>query len=684
MITQPSTSPQGRRRRTRVRRVLAVSLAALSSSIALAACDPAVRLGSIGAPATLSQAPADAGLIDPTATVVAPAPAEPAQPVPATPTVVSPTPGSGTLPPPICDWQELVLNADGSINAEAYAEVARNYARPDIIDYRLGPKTCDSVAGGLGDAPPALSSGPVGRRGDIPKPEVGATDGWTGDRGVPERNEQSDWFAMSGPMVKIPGSAAQSSVELRRNGSLFCGPDGAIIDYRTSSEPDQHNYYSTPREPSFDAPATREALKNEPTQIPVTITAPRGDSVVSALVSTRSVVLQGNGNETNTFDQTWPLAAENEEGVYTTAAAMPPGGEFLILTQWNTKKLIGQLAFYAIENAVHAQNDPGGAGPLRGITREYGLSGWVHATNIRLIGKMPLPPELATPSSIAVTTDRSFLHSRTGTANFNVDFSRQDVRDRWFEGDDEYVGAAKSGVIMVASRAQDRVAFIDLQPLLTFYRNMYFTTQQRYDQTRSDQWPVTFDQAPEQIPTIAKVIGVESPTAVLAGMPRKWYFWRDNGNEGLFARSGYVFNIKGQAMRYDLGELVTTGESTEVTLVETKEGLGRNLLSAEYSSEFGAGNDIVVTSRVDIAITLLRDDLVTLGTLVDDERIVDPIGTGISRQDRSCGRATIIHVLDFSGQIVSYTVSGDGSTFKYVSTDPVSGRPLGWRLVEVI
>jgi hypothetical protein len=83
---------------------------------------------------------------------------------------------------------------------------------------------------------------------------------------------------------------------------------------------------------------------------------------------------------------------------------------------------------------------------------------------------------------------------------------------------------ATKGYAIVASKDENKVAIVDLTPLLSYVRESYLTSQESFDATTKNkgqgpgQWPATFAEKPEIMPKIVWQSEVSRPTAVLAGL----------------------------------------------------------------------------------------------------------------------------------------------------------------------
>ena len=79
-------------------------------------------------------------------------------------------------------------------------------------------------------------------------------------------------------------------------------------------------------------------------------------------------------------------------------------------------------------------------------------------------------------------------------------------RNRFKAGGSAYTMYAKTGVAVVVSKSEQKVAFVDLKPLFQYYQSMYFGSDADFGATTNQgagdsQWPRTFAAASRQTPT---------------------------------------------------------------------------------------------------------------------------------------------------------------------------------------
>ena len=206
-------------------------------------------------------------------------------------------------------------------------------------------------------------------------------------------------------------------------------------------------------------------------------------------------------------------------GKVPTGVALTLNSEFTLVTIWDTDTEQGQLAIIANEG-----NPPGNCTTLPyfiGDTWLWGIPQWPYIRNFKLLGFIDLP--MKAPTIVDSVGDRTLWTGRGNQENNYLDLNLQVERDWWFiENGALFKKVSRAGYAIVASRSENKVCFIDLQPLHQYYLTRYFTTQANYDSTKNvgpapNQWPHTFSFAPVQTPVIVQTITVPKPTAVHCG-----------------------------------------------------------------------------------------------------------------------------------------------------------------------
>jgi len=358
--------------------------------------------------------------------------------------------------------------------------------------------------------------------------------------------------------------------------------------------------------------------------------------------------------------------------------------EFVLVTVWDIAAEKGEIAVIAVNGWMVAA----------GGSFRYGVPNWQGVQSLKVLGYVDLP--FGAPTSIAVSDDLSLDSGRGSRGLAGTNWHSQAERDNWFNWSSTYRRTARTGYAIVASRAEDKVAFVNLEPLFDFYRQMYFTTQANYNATKTqgsadNQWPFTFAYAPQQKPTIDYCVMAPQPTAVAAGFHRgNNFWWRQPANgdwEGTFANRAYVATLGGSLEIFDVTNLMTAGETGIPALVATK-SIGRNPTDISYGTQAcdANPNDLYITCRGDRVIYRLTEDGATVATL-SDKRLVDPVSTEVSNNNRLPYGVSYLSVMDYAGrQAVNYVaLEGTSETtgFLFGNATPVPGKPFQFYISEV-
>jgi len=348
-----------------------------------------------------------------------------------------------------------------------------------------------------------------------------------------------------------------------------------------------------------------------------------------------------------------------DKGKVPTAAAVTGCQEFLLVTVWDITNHKGQIAVIAIKGPIVRTFDF-----VDHINRPcfWGIPNWPGVKEMKLLGYVDLP--FATPTAINISQDFIAGNGRGNSDNKSINLDSQAEREKWYNWTGgEGRKTASCGYAVVSSRAENKVAFIDLQPLFQYYRTMYFTSQANYDLTKNqgaadNQWPYTFTYAPSQKPTVYSTINVTRPTAVAAGLINRG-MWPPFRNGDAAKENAYVATMDGSLLMYKVGDLMTTSTGGSVGSPFKTVRIGKNPASIAYGwANINYGDDLIITCRGDNAIYYLNSDGSTRGVL-RDSRIQDAVFTGFSGAGRSFRDAdwasAFLHVMDFTGKkILNY------------------------------
>ena len=617
-------------------------------------------------------------------------------------------------------WIERILKDDGTVNWAEYEKIATHAGELSERDYLLGPKYAYYH-------PQAESFSTLALQGD--------TDGWEGPVTMKPpvclTAHNTDWYAQAGPLLYVADDTNNAGVIEAANGECYIYSSivtprygfwckaywdaGRNHRYRYAvppelSEPDWHSPHKTIAVASATGIAASQAIY---------VTFENG------LIGTVPVDpcewtyinndVGNNGGEQN-YAKAYSVGPNKNifpcvqlpSGKVPMSLAVTPCGEFLLAAVWDVINHKGQMAVIAVQGRVRCSElDRDWNSLMSTGTWLYGFPCWPTTKGLKLLGFVDLP--VAAPTAIRAGTSMGWQDSGRGHDNVNANLATllnsQSERDAWHTNDPTVFGNFKStahaGYAIVASRSENKVVFVDLQPLLQYYRTMYFTTQANYNATTnpgpaSNQWPYTFDYVSSQMPVVAYTLNVPSPTAVACGISigncaggncpscnANWNNLKEWRVTPFGDQYAYVTTMDGRLLMYDVGGLNTEAAATRPALYKTI-SIGKNPTSIENGNGGIYKNDIFINCRGDKSIYAFQPSG-ALQYVLRDSRINDPVmaepsGTHIVLD------FGMIHVMDFGGKDVLTYVYQLGfpapMTFGAASA-PVPGHPFAYEQDEV-
>ncbi|WP_086739240.1 hypothetical protein [Erythrobacter colymbi] len=546
----------------------------------------------------------------------------------------------------------------------------------------------------------------------------------------PDANAPSDFSAGVANMRAFDGARAIRGIIPGVEATGGGQTEALCLRMRAEWTPDwwNRNGISTPT--STAIPGLRQRYPDLP--LPAVATA-RGQiqtSVTGFLAFRNGVIAAagtGNDSYTGIGNEVLPVL-QLPPGKVPTGLALSGMNEFLFVTVWDTNAVKGQLAVIAV-----GPQDPANIGPADTGRFGWGVQSWPTIRGLKLLGFVDLPMAAPTSVSVALSSGtKSFrgyntwrgpeLTTDAGRAEWNAR-SVLDY-DAFLPQETHWKNLAAAGYVAVGSRAENKVAIVDLRPLLTFYRTMYLTTQANWNQTANsnqgpgdNQWPYTFAARPEQMPKVLGTIEVQQPTAVFARQKRL----------GANARSGRVVQerwnelgkrltiatMDGKIRQYDVTSLVNptrTPQMPTATIAEWQTGANPVQVTAPIAGDF-LSDDIFVVSRGTRRIYVNDWRGQPLATL-QDSRLVDPVNIAIGPNyagyagsgANNALNVRALAVLDYNGKIVhSYGMNIGNSagwpaeqwpfrppsgtqaqTFQYGFGNRLAGKPFMFSFDEVI
>ena len=421
-------------------------------------------------------------------------------------------------------WADPLLAGGATVDSDTYQDYAARLDEEDVLQWRFGPGY--SHFHPVAESISTMSAAPY---------VVSGIDG-PGNHAV--ANGTPHWenhMELGGQLCYLPDSGLDAGLALAIPSVVYRDPDTnpldrpGVFDYRVNYTAGSYTAIAVQSNP--DKAITNggwNAIQGSTARIPIAAARARCLWPMAGIVAFKGglIGVAACGNDANHTTQTGSLgfpAIKLGANKVPTACAMTLNREFALVTCWDTSTETGHLAVLAVE--ANPISDGEGAHFL-GATFVWGLPNWGGLRAMKLLGYVDLP--FKAPMMVEATADYSSTSGRGWDQNVGLSFSTQLERDWWHNGSGKCLKrAARAGYAIVASRAESKVCFIDLQPLYQYYRTMYFTTSGNYTLTQStgaadSQWPYTFSFAPAQIPTIVTTLNINSPTSVLAGFARPW------------------------------------------------------------------------------------------------------------------------------------------------------------------
>lgn len=651
---------------------------------------------------------------------------------------------------------DRILDANGGINFDQWEYVARHYHERELLDYRLGPSWRDLNPGSKETLPTIFQPDPDGHWKAGLDRNLADKFCVTSDKLPKNEAEEkaiydngAGWI-QSGQMLFSPDPDAPA--ESRAGSANMRSADGALAAKMTDGKLQTRalcmrlnaswngDWWNRNNVSSPETPAVTSLKTADPTVALPPVGTSRGGvqaSVTGFLAFQNGwITAAGTGNDAfNGVDNVKVPRVKLPEGMVPTAIAQTPMNEFVLVTVWNLKARKGQLAVLAagVENQPANIQSNGSAGRI-----PWGVMSWPAVTALKYLGVIDLP--MTAPMALSVSTSNQPGNLR-GYGQWNDDnLNKQADRDAWYKRDwktnDDNNGLkfrllTSAGYAVISSRAENKVSFVDLKPLLAYYRQMYLTTQARWDETANakqgdgdGQWPYRFTHAPEQMPKVVATVDVPKPTAVYAQKRaastncRSYYdlaHVQGNDGESTFQqgyRRAVVASIDGTVRFFDVRSLGDpTMTPTTPTLMESiKTGPNPTHIDAPLRGD-GATDDLAITARGGRAVYIVSYKGDMLG-VVRDERIQDPVATVFSPNQAGYGgagsdfavNARVLTILDYRGKAIHTLgmklvvdperpqaeqwnyVDKDGkpTLFNYGSATKVPGQPFAFTLDEVI
>jgi len=605
----------------------------------------------------------------------------------------------GTIP-----VQSDIVDGGRNVVPTAYVAMAAQMSRDAGLGYRYGPDPAAYGTAGNGGRPtltarddnnsydPISIRLPGGNRGCVPSAQGGYCGTWQ----------------IGGPLVMEPGDYSSSIVHaayVADNASASVGVanlQAISMGHNTFAQKPESSWASGPADSGInELNALSYIASGKAAREPVAVArCYRTGWCTNSLMVFQGGLIGTAGSNTSRNRATVQLAA----GKVPTAISVTPGGEFALVTVWDTtqpSRPRGQVAVVALASLCDGctvdqpgawYNNWGGWGNLY-----PGLPNLGNIAYMKVLGYVDLPDSMRAPTEISSSTGIDFesyrVHDAGGGLRDYWSMPLTDAQNRKSFLDGNNSGAyARAGVAVVISKSEQRAAFIDLRPLFSYYRDKYFGGEQGDFNSliagRGDgagQWPYTFDAAPTQKPVVVKTEDFSAkPTAVSL---------RLNG-----AARAFVATQEGQLHIYDLGNyLRAAGGGAAAEIVRRGAvAVGRNPTHIAYVKPHGSSDgsrkvyadgyerEVIVTSRADRRLDWVKFaadfNSGVVRKSLSDTRLIDPIA--VEDAENHGTESYVLSVADYGGKKVSnyrygpvvfWTNTGRGWTCQPPGGCPTSG-----------
>lgn len=379
-----------------------------------------------------------------------------------------------------------------------------------------------------------------------------------------------------------------------------------------------------------------------------------------------------------------------------TAIAVTNSGEFALVTVWDTAALKGQVAVIALTDGCQGCETLPAAqweanwGSHR--DRYPGLPGLGNYLGAKLLGFVDLPAGMKAPTEISATTGKPDADYQRVRNFFTEHIQTAAQRRRYLDGD-LADAIARTGMAVVISKPERKAAFIDLGPLLRYYRTRYFAgTQADFDallRSRGDgpaRFPPAFEQAPAQKPVVVKVVDLpQPPTAVKVSLhaPHRAYIATQEGLLRVFTLGERYLDPRGTAQGepQDIRALFTVAvgaNPTGIAYLKEKAAHGRSALYGERQPE----DHLWVLSRGERKATLLQFDPQKTAArafmTLQDSRMGDAIA--LEDVDNHGTESYLLTVADYSGRTIRNYAYGPVVMWTYDRATSPCPPPAGCAL----
>lgn len=266
-------------------------------------------------------------------------------------------------------------------------------------------------------------------------------------------------------------------------------------------------------------------------------------------------------------------------GVTPVACCVTNSSEFLLVAAWNTVAMKGQVYVIALAGTGqggYLGTDPAGWDRYRGEWKGVfpGAPNYGNTSFMKIIGAVDLPAEMKTPTAISCSLGWHWEDIQQ-TAAWGADgYNLHDaaVRATFRDGGQYSLAFPRHGMAVVLDKESRRAAFINLEPMMRFYKATYTGTND-FPATGlgAGQWPPTFDENAGQKPVVVKTVTfTHRPTATAC------FVW---GPNYWGTKRGFIATQDGTMHIFTFGDYMAPNVAgTPSSIVEVGTGpCGRNV-----------------------------------------------------------------------------------------------------------
>ncbi|MBE7463471.1 MAG: hypothetical protein HS116_08200 [Planctomycetes bacterium] len=528
---------------------------------------------------------------------------------------------------PLADWWSGVVDSNGKVNAAAYRKEALAY---DVssLNRKLGPDYAFFQSGKRDEKFPDVYLRPI-----LVNPHGKNGKGSDYHLGEPMK-DPGRYFSTFGQTGYLPDDLAKPGLDRMH----FLSAGHNCISFKP-----EHSWLERARpDPGIARWPAGDGYQ------PVAMTRSHCMWNCDALVVFRNGVIGATGNFTS--HDTHPFVQLPAHKV-PVAISITNRSEFAVVAVWDVNELKGQLAVIAL-GGMHK------TGLMALWDWHYSHPGLFNLGGyhfMKLLGYVDLPG-MAAPSALIACGNHGqmrFINDMDGSwmtyhAGEKVKLEDPKWRQKFWDGDNKTV-TQTAGYVAVVSRYEKKIAFVDLEPLFAYYREMYFTTQDRYEKTRKqgpapDAWPYSFEHEPKQMPKLVKVEKIPykyPPTAVMARL--------EAGKDGWVAMT----TVDGRCFVYRIAGLGAEGPVApqEIRAVGAFE-VGQNPVQLAFKNGRHVRDEFLLVSRGSREIQWIKidGDGGSVTKRLRDARLVDPVC--VDDADNNGSSVPVITVADFKSRLV--------------------------------